>query len=209
MKGKLIRLSSEKVTKLSFEEVLQLYNGLVVNLISKWKFKFEYDDLYQIGTLGLWDAYKFHDYENGYTFGTLARKTIINYISWYRQNNNPDKIKRETSQISNICSYDSKDGYIDTFSSNKDDYSNIELKILFEELFNKLENQNKFLRSHEKKASQRNLIFLKLIANGFTQREIANMYGLSVSSVQRGLYKEYSRIKRLLRVETYQEMLMV
>lgn len=207
MNEKLIRLSTEKVMKLSFEEILQLYEGLVVKLISRWKFKYEYDDLYQMDTLGLWDAYKFHDYKNGYTFGTLAQKTILNYINWHRQNNNPDKIKRETSAICDVCSYDSRDGYIDTFVDNDNVYSDIELKMIIEDLIIKLKNQNEFLRSHERKASERNITFLKLVANGVTQREIASMYGITVSSVERGLYKEYSRIKRFLRAETYEEML--
>lgn len=207
MDKKLIRVSKDEVMELTFNEVLKKYKGLVVNVIKKWKFKFEFEDLYQMGTWGLWDAYKFHDVNNGNCFGTLAEKTIIHYISWYRQNNNSDKIKRETSNISDICSYDSHDGYIDTFVDNQESYSNIELKIILEELFNKLKKQNEFLRAHERKASERNIEFLKLISMGVTQREIANVYHLSISSVQRGLYKEFSRMKKFLRAETYQELI--
>lgn len=208
MDKKLIRISKDEVVELSYNEVLKRYRGLILNLIRKWLFKYEFDDLYQIATLGLWDAYKFHDVNNGNCFGSLAEKTIIHYISWYRQNNNLDKIKRETSNIKDICSYDSHDGYIDTFVDNKDSYSNIELKIMLDELFNKLKKQNEFLRAHERKASERNIEFLKLISIGVTQREIANLYHLSISSVQRGLYKEFSRMKKFLRAETYQEMFM-
>ena len=209
MDKKLIRILKDEVIELSYDEVLKRYRGLILNLIRKWLFKYEFDDLYQAATLGLWDAYKFHDVNNGYCFGSLAEKTIIHYISWYRQNNNPDKIKRETSSISDICSYDSHDGYINTFIDDEDGYSNIELKILIEELFNKLEKQNEFLRAHERKASERNITFLKMISAGITQREIAKRYHIEVSTVQRGLYKEYKRIKKFLRAETYEEMVSV
>lgn len=207
MDKKFIRISKDEIIELTFEEVVKKYKGLIVNLIKKWKFKYEYDDLYQMATWGLWDAYKFHDFNNGSSFGTLAEKTIINYIGWYRQNNNPDKIKRETSSIRDVCSYDSHDGYVDTFEDEKDNYSNLELKVILEELFLKLENQNKFLRAHEKRASERNLEFLRLTSLGITQREIAESYHIDVTTVQRGLYKEYSRIKKFLRANSYEELL--
>lgn len=207
MDKKFIRISKYDVVELTFNEVLDKYKGLIVNLIKKWKFKYEYDDLFQMATWGLWDAYKFHDINNGYCFGTLAGKTIIRYIGWYRQNNNPDKIKRETSSISDVSSYDSQDGYIDTFQDENNFYDKVELKILINEVFNKLQYQNKFLRAHERKASERNLEFLKLISLGVTQREIAERYSLQVTTVQRALYKEYSRIKKFLRANSYEELL--
>lgn len=207
MNRKLIRIAKDNVMELTFDEVIKKYKGLIVNLIKKWSFKYEFEDLYQMATWGLWDAYKFHDSNNGNCFGTLAEKTIIHYISWYRQNNNQDKIKRETSQISDICSYDAKDGYLDSFTSNNDDYSDIELKIIIEDLIVKLKNQNQFLRSHERKASERNIEFLKLISLGVTQREIAEAYDINVTTVQRGLYKEFRRIKKFLRIESCKELL--
>jgi len=74
MDKKFIRISKDEVMELTFEEVVKKYKGLIVNLIKKWKFKYEYDDLYQMATWGLWDAYKFHDFNNGNSFGTLAVK---------------------------------------------------------------------------------------------------------------------------------------
>lgn len=206
MVTKLIRVSKDVVEKLTFDEVLKKYKGLIVKLIKKWSFKYEYDDLYQMACLGLWDAYKFHNSNCGYCFGTLAEKTVINYISWYRQNNNLDKIKRDTSNITDICSYDSHDGYKETFIDKEDHYNQIELKIILDEVLNKLKKQNEFLRAHEKKASQRNLEFLKLTSLGVTQREIAESYDINVTTVQRGLYKEYKRIKKFLKAETYEEI---
>lgn len=207
MDKKLIRIAKDKVEKLSFNEVLEMYKGLIINCIGKWKFKYDFQDLYQMASWGLWDAYKYHDFNNGNCFGTLAEKTIIHYIGWYRQNNNQDKIKRETSKITDICSYDSNFGYIDSFSDIDDSYSNIELKIIINDLIDKLEYQNQFLRAHERKASERNITFLKLISVGVTQREIAEKYNITISTVQRGLYKEYSRIKKFLKAESYEELL--
>ena len=207
MDKKLIRIAKDKVERLSFNEVLEMYKGLIIKCIGKWKFKYDFQDLYQMASWGLWDAYKYHDFNNGNCFGTLAEKTIIHYIGWYRQNNNQDKIKRETSKITDICSYDSNCGYIDSFSDIDDSYSNIELKIIINDLIDKLEYQNQFLRTHERKASERNITFLKLISVGVTQREIAEKYNITISTVQRGLYKEYSRIKKFLKAESYEELL--
>jgi len=209
MDKKLIRISKNEVVNLTYDEILEKYKGLVIKLINKWIFKYEFDDLYQIGIWGLWDAYKFHDVNNGNCFGTLAEKTIIYYISWYRQNNNKDKIKRETSQINDICSYNSHDGYIDVFYDTKDYFYDVEMKIIINDLLNKLKKENEFLRAHERRASERNIEFLKLISIGITQREIAEKYNLSLSTVQRGLYKEFNRIKKFLRATTYKEMLEV
>ena len=169
MVKKLIRVSKDVVEELTFDEVLKKYKGLIVKLIKKWNFKYEYDDLYQMACLGLLDADKFHNSNCGYCFGTLAEKTVINYISQYRQNNNIDKMKRDTSNITNICSYDSHEGYKYSFVDQQDLYNEIEIRMLLKDVLNKLKYQNKFLKSHEKKASERNLQFLKLISLGFTQ----------------------------------------
>lgn len=207
MVTKLIRVSKDVVEELTFDEVLKKYKGLIVKLIKKWNFKYEYDDLYQMACLGLWDAYKFHNSNCGYCFGTLAEKTVINYISQYRQNNNIDKMKRDTSNITNICSYDSHEGYKYSFVDQQDLYNEIEIRMLLKDVLNKLKYQNKFLKSHEKKASERNLQFLKLISLGFTQREIAESYDIHITTVQRGLHKEYKRIRKLLRAKTYEEII--
>ncbi|MEG2412598.1 MAG: sigma-70 family RNA polymerase sigma factor [Clostridium sp.] len=207
MDKKLIRIAKDEVKEMTFDEVLKKYRGLVVNKINKWKFKYEFDDLYQMGCLGLWDAYKYHDSNNGFCFGTLALKTIIHYISWYRQNNNLDKINRQTSKITDVCSYDSKDGYVDTFMDTRADYDEIELKLIINDVIVKLNKQNEFLRAHERRASERNIIFLKLVAQGISQREIAEIYNLSISTVQRGVYKEYSRIKKFLKASSYEELM--
>ena len=129
------------------------------------------------------------------------------YISWYRQNNNKDKIRRETSKISDVCSYDSHDGYVDTFYDSKDYFNNIEDKVILSEVIDELKARNKNLKSNERKASERNIEFLELISMGFSQREISERYDLSISTVQRALYKEFSRIKKILRSKTYSELI--
>ena len=36
---KLIRIAKDKVERLSFNEVLEMYKGLIIKCIGKWKFK--------------------------------------------------------------------------------------------------------------------------------------------------------------------------
>lgn len=204
MKKKLIRVTNDDILELTFEEVLEKYRGLLINSIKKYKFKYEFEDLYQVSSLALWDAYEFHDSNNGKLFGSLAIKTIFYYMAPYRIS---DKYERETSQIKNVCSYYSNDGYVDTFIDERNNYQEVEFKILFEEVIEKLKKNNLYLRSHERIASERNIDFLKLISQGITQREIAKLYNINITTVQRGLYKEYKRIKKILKTDKLEDIL--
>ena len=53
------------------EEVLD-YEGLIYSIIGKYTSKYDKDDLYQVGMIGLMDAYKHYDKNQNTKFSSFA-----------------------------------------------------------------------------------------------------------------------------------------
>ena len=64
------------------EEVLN-YEGLIYKIIGKYPKRYDRDDLYQVGMLGLIDAYKHYNAEYGAKFSTFAYYYIIGEVNKY------------------------------------------------------------------------------------------------------------------------------
>lgn len=107
---KQININNEILT-LSFEEVLEKYKGLIVNRCKKYKAYYEFEDMFQMASLGLWKAYERHEYNNG-DFTNLAYSYIESHIRWYRQNNK-DKSELATAFIKDVSHFESKEGWIE------------------------------------------------------------------------------------------------
>lgn len=59
----------------TFEEVVKVYDPMIHSVISQLRISREVDDFYQIGLIGLWEAYKHYQLEKG-NFAAYAKSLI-------------------------------------------------------------------------------------------------------------------------------------
>jgi len=79
--SKLIIIGKNDARELEFEEVLEMYKPLIMSEIHSFdSLKMEFDDKYQLATMGLWNAYKKYDAETTVGFGILAKIAIENNL---------------------------------------------------------------------------------------------------------------------------------
>ena len=74
------------------------YEGLVYSIIHKYSKKFDYDDLYQVGMLGLIDAYKHFD-SSQTKFSSFAYFYIVGEINKYIRNSSSLKVSDQYVKI--------------------------------------------------------------------------------------------------------------
>lgn len=75
------------------EEVLN-YEGLVYSIINKYSRKFDIEDLYQVGMIGLMDAYKHYDSSFDTKFSSYAYYYILGEVNEYIRNSSSLKISK-------------------------------------------------------------------------------------------------------------------
>lgn len=79
--SKLIIINIDDKRELEFEEILEMYKPLIMSEIHGFdSLKMEFDDKYQLSTIGLWNAYKKYDAEKNVGFGVLAKIAIKNNL---------------------------------------------------------------------------------------------------------------------------------
>ena len=76
------------------EELLD-YNGLIYKIISKYPKRYDYDDLYQVGMIGLIDAYKHYNSDYGTKFSSFAYYYIVGEVNKYIRENSSVKVSKE------------------------------------------------------------------------------------------------------------------
>ena len=76
------------------EEVLN-YEGLVYSIIKKYPKRFDFDDLYQVGMIGLMDAYKHYDSSYDTKFSTYAYYYIVGEVNKYIRENSSLKVSKD------------------------------------------------------------------------------------------------------------------
>ncbi len=81
------------------EEILQ-YENLVWSIVSKYHNYFDKEDLYQVGMLGLMNAWKHFDESYGVKFSTYAYTYIFGEIHKYVQENRSIKVSKDLYKIS-------------------------------------------------------------------------------------------------------------
>jgi RNA polymerase sigma factor (sigma-70 family) len=91
--------------EMSFEEVYKMYTPLMNKQAYIWV-QYDRDDIFQTASIGLWKAYKNYDIERGFTFGTLAKKYVINEVLRYHLKHKP-KSENKTAQIKSVESLQS------------------------------------------------------------------------------------------------------
>lgn len=70
------------------------YEGLIYSIINKYPKRFERDDLYQVGMLGLIDAYKHFDSNQGTKFSTYAYYYIIGEVNKFIRESSSLKVSK-------------------------------------------------------------------------------------------------------------------
>lgn len=78
---KRIKLNKDIYKDLTFEEIFEMYQALIINYITRFQSLFpfyavEYDDLYQIFSMSLYKAYKRYEIDRDVGFGLVAKKYL-------------------------------------------------------------------------------------------------------------------------------------
>ena len=76
------------------EELLD-YEGLIYSIISKYSKRYDRDDLYQVGMIGLIDAYNHFDQSLGTKFSTFAYYYIVGEVNKYIRESSSLKVSKE------------------------------------------------------------------------------------------------------------------
>ncbi len=80
------------------EELLE-YNGLIYKIISKYSNRYDKDDLYQVGMIGLIDAYKHYNASYGTKFSTYAYYYIVGEVNKYIRENSSLKVSKSLVEL--------------------------------------------------------------------------------------------------------------
>ena len=80
------------------EELLK-YEGLIYSVISKYSSRFDKDDLYQVGMMGLMNAYNHYDQKYGTKFSSFAYYYIVGEVNKYIRENSSLKISRDIIEL--------------------------------------------------------------------------------------------------------------
>lgn len=80
------------------EEVLD-YEGLIYSIINKYSKRFDKDDLYQVGMIGLIDAYKHYDNSFDTKFSSFAYYYILGEVNKYIRNSSSLKVSKNLIEV--------------------------------------------------------------------------------------------------------------
>lgn len=75
------------------------YENLVFSIISKYGNYFDRDDLYQVGMMGLMDAYKHYDSSVGVKFSSYAYYYIVGEVTKFVRENRSVKVSRDLIKL--------------------------------------------------------------------------------------------------------------
>lgn len=80
------------------EELLD-YEGLIYSIISKYPKRFDRDDLFQVGMIGLIDAYKHFDASQDTKFSSYAYYYIVGEVNKYIRESSSLKVSKELIDV--------------------------------------------------------------------------------------------------------------
>lgn len=72
---------------LELEDILDSSKGLINSIINRYKYYYEYDDLYQVATIGVIKAYKRFDSSKNIKFSTFAYTYILGEVIKFANDN--------------------------------------------------------------------------------------------------------------------------
>jgi RNA polymerase sporulation-specific sigma factor len=82
------------------EDLLE-YEKLVFSIISKYGNYFDRDDLYQVGMIGLMDAYKHFDESVGVKFSSYAYYYILGEVTKFVRENRSVRVSKDMIKLNN------------------------------------------------------------------------------------------------------------
>lgn len=77
------------------------YDGLIYSIINKYPKRFDYDDLYQVGMIGLINAYKHYNESYETKFSSFAYYYIIGEVNKYIRESSSLKVSRNLIKLKN------------------------------------------------------------------------------------------------------------
>ena len=75
------------------------YDGLIYSIINRYASRYDRDDLYQVGMIGLIDAYKHYNKDSNTKFSTYAYYYILGEINKYIRENSSLKVSRDLIEL--------------------------------------------------------------------------------------------------------------
>ncbi|RKD22433.1 RNA polymerase sigma factor, sigma-70 family [Caminicella sporogenes DSM 14501] len=185
---KRIKVNENLYKEMTFEEIAEKYEPLIGKLITpfikQYEYQYEYDELFQIGLIGLWNAYKSYKPERDIGFGYYAKFVVRNEILKF--------VKRSQKKLVvlsyNSLIYSNRENreieFLDLFDSSFDLDKKIINILKIERIKNKIKNM-----------PERKQKIIKLYFSGYTQRQIANEVGIAQSKVSRHIKKILKELK--------------
>ena len=82
------------------DELLE-YDGLIYSIINKYPKRYDREDLYQVGMIGLIDAFKHYDSKYDTKFSTFAYYYIVGEVNKYIRENSSIKVSKNLITIKN------------------------------------------------------------------------------------------------------------
>ena len=80
------------------EEILE-YEGLIYSIINKYPKRYDRDDLYQVGMIGLIDAYKHYNKSYDTKFSTFAYYYTVGEVNKYIRESSSLKVSRDLIEL--------------------------------------------------------------------------------------------------------------
>lgn len=185
-----LSLSKEEQDKLLLDrnkinkEILILHNlRLVKIVVDKFQaIRYERDDCFQIGIIGLIKAVDTFDVNKNYEFSTYAFMCIKNEIYHFFVTMNR---KKRTAQLCNIEEFiDIEDGKIRI----EETFIEREMLLYILKIIDTLEEKNKNLVS----------MYFGLTGKTYTYKELSSIFNISVTNVRYRIFKSLDAIKDVL-----------
>ncbi|MFD1953767.1 sigma-70 family RNA polymerase sigma factor [Paenibacillus thailandensis] len=164
----------------------------VLNKHKHLQSRFEYEDLFQVGCIGLLDAIRRFDPSLGLAFSTYAVPCILGKINNYRRDNRPFKGSQATKKLSpKVLSLDyvmlQDEGRPVTLKDTipvEDDTSQFDLQMFVESLDNR----------------EKQIVNLRL--NGMNQQSVSRQIGVTQVQISRMLKRISAKYQSYLKEDT-------
>ena len=82
-----------------YEEIIKVNSGLIYMIMNKYFKGYDKDDLYQVGMLGLIDAYKHYNSNYDTKFSTFAYYYIVGEVNKYIRENSSLKVSKNLIEV--------------------------------------------------------------------------------------------------------------
>lgn len=182
-----ILLIKDKEVSMTINEAYEQYKRMLHTFIRPWANKYDYDDLYQVASVGLMKTYKAYDRSKNVQFTSLLGTIVNNELLMYNRKNKKHSNILSLSSLLNIDNDGNELTVLDALSDDIDYAENTLNKIQVEEI--KLVISK--LKDREKE------IIESYYLNGMNQRQLAEKLNISQSYICRIIDRTLLKIKKL------------